>query len=192
MNPPELTTPRLILKSITPAVIHELFNTKTEEEIKQFFGCHDTHYEHLRQVHLQGVEMYRLSHHHFLIIEKETNVPMGECGFHTWNTKHRRAELFYLLYKDEYKQKGFVKEALGPVLAFGFTQMGLHRVAAFITDENMPSKKLLLRYGFTKEGTMREDYNVEGVNEDSDCYSLLKWEWEKNNQFELSSAEEKQ
>lgn len=30
----------------------------------------------------------------------------------------------------------------------------------------------------TKEGTMREDYGVNGKNEDADCYSLLKWEWE--------------
>jgi ribosomal-protein-alanine N-acetyltransferase len=26
---------------------------------------------------------------------------------------------------------------------------------------------------------MREDYVVDGKNEDSECYSLLKWEWER-------------
>lgn len=71
-------------------------------------------------------------------------------------------------------------EALETVLKFGFTELNLHRVEALIADENEPSKRLLLRYGFLKEGTMREDYVVNGVNEDSDCYALLKWEWEKN------------
>jgi ribosomal-protein-alanine N-acetyltransferase len=34
----EIHSPRLILKSITPAIIHELFETKTEAEIMLYFG----------------------------------------------------------------------------------------------------------------------------------------------------------
>jgi ribosomal-protein-alanine N-acetyltransferase len=63
------------------------------------------------------------------------------------------------------------------VLDVGFIELNLHRIEALVAADNTPSVKLLLRYGFTKEGTMREDYVVEGKNEDSDCYSLLKWEW---------------
>ena len=73
-------------------------------------------------------------------------------------------------------------EALKATLEFGFTQLNLHRIEALVADWNIPSVKLLQRYGFTKEGIMREDYCVNGKNEDSDCYSLLKWEWEKQNQ----------
>jgi ribosomal-protein-alanine N-acetyltransferase len=37
MNQIELHTERLILKSITPAIIHELFETKSKEEIINYF-----------------------------------------------------------------------------------------------------------------------------------------------------------
>ncbi len=60
-----------------------------------------------------------------------------------------------------------------------FTELALHRIEALVAYWNTPSLKLLARYGFKKEGTMREDYVVDGVSENSDCYSLLKWEWEK-------------
>ena len=37
-NQIEITTERLILKSLTPAIIHEIFNTKSDEEINSYFG----------------------------------------------------------------------------------------------------------------------------------------------------------
>ncbi|MFM2224947.1 MAG: hypothetical protein RJA07_1149 [Bacteroidota bacterium] len=114
------------------------------------------------------------------MIDKQTNLPIGECGFHTWNKKHSRADAFYLLRHDVDKQKGLMSEALPVVLKYGFEEMKLHRIAAMIADWNTASKKLLLKNNFKKEGTLREDYFFDGKNEDSDCYSLLKWEWKAN------------
>ena len=179
MNIVELTTSRLILKSITPAFINTQFTSKTAAEIKSFFGFDHAGYEHAKEMHLKGMETHRISLHYFLLIEKEKHTPIGECGFHTWNRTHRRAELFYSMRSDEYKRQGLMKEALKAVLEFGFTGLGLQRIEALVADYNIPSVKLLQRYGFTNEGTMREDYCVDGINEDSDCYSLLKWEWGK-------------
>jgi ribosomal-protein-alanine N-acetyltransferase len=173
----EITTARLFLRSITPSVISELFETKSKEEIKQFFGVDDTGFEHYNQMHKEGVECFRHSMFAFLLIDKQTGLPIGECGFHSWNKTHRRAEIFYLIRNDREKKKGLMTEALAAVLEYGFNELGLHRVQALIDPDNTPSLKLLLRNGFIKEGTLREDYVVNGVNEDSDCYSLLKSEW---------------
>lgn len=177
-NKIEIFTHRLILKSITPALIHELYNTKTKDEIIHFFGFDEEGYDRLKNMHEKGMETDRLSMYFFLLIDKTNNLPIGECGFHTWNVIHKRAEIFYSMRKDAYKQKGFMTEALQAVLDFGFNELGLHRIQALVADYNTPSIKLLLHYGFTKEGTMREDYVEKGIHEDSDCYSLLKREWE--------------
>lgn len=174
-----ITTPRLTLKSITPAIIHELFNTKTKEEIKAYFGFDDSGYEHYKDMHEKGMETHRISIFVFLLIDKESGLPIGECGYHTWAASHRRAEVFYNMRDENSKRKGLMTEALEAVLKYGFTELDLHRIEALIADENEPSKRLLLRYGFNFEGTMREDYVVNGINEDSECYSLLKWEWEE-------------
>ena len=169
-----ILTDRLILKSITPSDIHELYNSRSKEEIIRFFGTDEAGYEHYLAMHEKGMECYNISLFFFLLIDKITGTPIGECGFHTLNEKQRRTELFYSLRNDEYKQKGLMTEALAPVLAFGFNELGLHRIEALVADWNTASVKLLKKYGFTKEGTMREDYCVNGKNEDSDCYSLLK------------------
>lgn len=173
----QITTSRLILKAITPAVINNLFTTKTKDDIIAFFGIDEQGYLHYKNMHEQGMETHRLSLFFFLLIDKETNQPIGECGFHTWNKTHARAELFYSLKNDSHKQKGFMTEALPYVLDFGFSTLNLHRIEALVAHWNVPSVKLLQRHSFIKEGTMREDYVVNGINEDSDCYSLLKHEW---------------
>jgi [ribosomal protein S5]-alanine N-acetyltransferase len=181
INQITIPTQRLLLKSITPAIINELFNTKTKEEIMDYFGVDEAGFQHYKDIHEKGVETHRLSVFVFLLIDKESNLPIGECGFHTWNATHSRAEVFYVLRNEAFKQKGLMKEALKDVLEYGFTELNLHRIQALIAAENQPSLKLLQRFGFTKEGTMREDYVVNGKNEDSDCYSLLKWEWKNKN-----------
>jgi ribosomal-protein-alanine N-acetyltransferase len=180
-NQIEIITERLILKSITPAIIHELFTTKTKEKIIDYFGVDEAGFEHYKDIHEKGVETHRLSIFVFLLMDKETNLPIGECGFHTWNATHRRAEVFYVMRNEGFKQKGLMKEALKNVLQYGFTELKLHRIQALIAAQNQPSLKLLQHYGFIKEGTMREDYFVDGKNEDSECYSLLKWEWVARN-----------
>lgn len=180
MNHILLETERLLLKSITPAIINELFQTQTKEEIKAYLGLDDAGYDHYKDIHEKGVETHRLSIFVFLLVDKETNVPIGECGFHTWNATHRRAEVFYNMRNEAFKEKGLMREALKSVLEYGFTELNLHRIQALIAAENQPSLKLLQRYGFSFEGTMREDYVVNGKNEDSECYSLLKWEWENS------------
>lgn len=176
----EITTERLILRSITPQLIHHLFENKTKDVIMSYFGYDESGFERLKGMHEKGMETDRISLFFFLLIRKDTMLPIGECGFHSWNTFHRRAELFYWLHNDSVKQKGYMKEALAKVLDHGFNELEIHRIEALIAKWNTPSYKLLQHYGFTFEGTMREDYNVEGKNENSECYSLLRWEWNES------------
>ena len=179
-NQIEIFTERLLLRSLTPSIIHHLFNTQTKEEIMTYLGLDESGFEHYKAMHEKGMETNRLSLFIFQLIDKETNIPIGECGFHTWNRTHNRTELFYHINQPNFKEKGLMSEALKRVIEFGFTESNLHRIEALLDANNTPSLKLLQKNNFTKEGTMREDYVVNGVNSDSECYSLLKWEWKNS------------
>ena len=173
----EIITERLVLKSITPGIIKMLFEEKTKAEIIAYFEADEAGYDRLKNMYENGIETYNISLFYFLVCDKKSNKVIGECGFHSWNKTHKRAEIFYNLKSDTDKRKGIMTEAVTKVLDFGYHELGLHRIEALIADENIASKKLLERFHFTKEGTMREDYVVDGKNEDSECYSLLKWEY---------------
>lgn len=168
-----LTTERLTMKVVTPTMIHEAFRTMSKEEIMTEFYLDEKGFEHYQLLHEKGMETFRISQIMFIIILTATNEAIGDAGYHTWNPFHARAEIFYSMRSDEHKQKGYMKEALSEIIPFGFNDMKLHRIQALISDYNTPSKKLLLHYNFQFEGTIREDYIIDGVSENSDCYSLL-------------------
>ncbi len=174
----ELNTPRLLLKSITPAIIHELFQNKSKEELMAFFNMDVAGYERLKEMNEAGMESFRVALFYFLLIDKTNGKVIGECGFHSWNKAHHRAELYYHLKNDSDKRKGFMSEAVKEVLNYAYNELKLHRVQALVARENIASIKLLERFKFKKEGVLREDYLVDGKMEDSVCYSLLKHEWE--------------
>lgn len=177
-----LQTQRLFLKKITPQFVHEQFETKTAAAIQSYFNLDDAGFELLQAMHEKGMETNRISMLYFLLIEKESGIAIGDCGYHTWNAAHRRAEVFYSLRNDQFKRKGFLSEVLPLVIKYGFEKMKLHRIAGLVSRSNEPSLRLLQKQGFRFEGTLREDFVVNNVSEDSECYSLLLHEWQAANE----------
>jgi ribosomal-protein-alanine N-acetyltransferase len=179
----DLETERLLLKCITPSSLKQLFTSKTKPQFMEYLGVDENAYNVYVSMHEKGCETYRLSVYFFVLVDKTTQAPIGECGFHTWNSRHHWAEVFYKIHQECNKRKGYITEALTAVLKFGYSQLKLYRIQALIASDNEPSLKLARRFGFQREGTIRGDWFVEetGTYEDSDCYSLLKPEWEKLN-----------
>ena len=79
---------------------------------------------------------------------------IGICGVNTWSSVHRHAELAYELAPD-YWGRGYMRAAVLALLRWGFSDLNLNRVHAFVMTTNARSIQLLKRCGFTREGTLR-------------------------------------
>ncbi len=75
---------------------------------------------------------------------------IGICGFNTWSSVHRHAELAYELAPD-YWGRGYMRAAVLALLRWGFSDLSLNRVHAFVMTTNARSIQLLKRCGFTRE-----------------------------------------
>lgn len=179
MNWTALHTDRLEILIVTPEIIHQVFNESSKEDQMRFFGVKEEALNHYREMHEAGMETHRISLRLFLL--KLNGEVIGECGFHSWNIRHRRAELFYLLRNEEHKRQGLITEALYPIIDYGFNVMKLKRIAALTADWNHASLAVIRKFGFTFEGTMRQDYLVDDAFEDSMAFSLLAQEWKATN-----------
>ncbi|AWH85465.1 N-acetyltransferase [Flavobacterium album] len=176
----ELHTDRLILRKLTPEAYDYIFSTMDDAEIMELFGLSiEEQLEKEKNKYINGMTTFSITFANFLLIDRETGKTIGGCGYHTWVPLHRRAEIGYDLKHEEYKRKGLMTEAVAAVLDYGFKRMGLHRVEAIAADYNEPSIRIINKFGFTFEGTLRGHYNVEGVMEDSVMYSLLEHEYKK-------------
>ena len=98
---------------------------------------------------------------------------IGECCLWNFGQGHRCAEIGYELRSAHWGQ-GFMAEALSAVIAYGFDNMGLHRIEACPLASNTASQGLLLRLGFRREGTLKERVPFRGRFEDQLYYGLLR------------------
>ena len=175
-----IETNRLLLRKITPEVHQYVHSNFSADEIKSFFAITtEKAYEREMRMAAGGLTTYNKSFVWFHLLDKKTNRHIGWCGYHLWNTDHARAEIGYGLYDDNYKEKGLMTEALQTVLTFGFDEMKLNRIEALTATYNIPSIKLLEKFGFKKEGVLRGHYLVDGVYEDSVMFGLLEAEYQQ-------------
>ncbi|MNN55473.1 Ribosomal-protein-serine acetyltransferase [compost metagenome] len=76
--------------------------------------------------------------------------------------------------------KGIATEAVGLLLKFLILDVGINRIQAEVMPLNEVSKKVLLKNGFIKEGTLRQAslWSGKGIV-DLEMYSILKEDYVK-------------
>jgi ribosomal-protein-alanine N-acetyltransferase len=69
--------------------------------------------------------------------------------------------------------RGMASLAVALVCDYAFSEVGLHRVQADIRPENGPSRRLVERLGFSREGLLRRYLDIDGAWRDHLAYALL-------------------
>lgn len=72
---------------------------------------------------------------------------------------------------------GFATEAARAIVAFGFRELGLHRISAERRAENAASAHVLEKLGLTREGHLRENEYFKGRWRDTWLYGILEEDW---------------
>jgi RimJ/RimL family protein N-acetyltransferase len=90
--------------------------------------------------------------------------------------EHRHAEIGYWI-GVPYWNRGFATESAAAVLAYGFGELGLHRIVGRYFARNPGSGKVLQKLGMRHEGTLREHVRRWDRFEDLACCAILEDEW---------------
>jgi ribosomal-protein-alanine N-acetyltransferase len=171
---PMLETPRLNLILFDQEAYDAIFSTYKKEEIMRIFGHqNDEEYELECSRYKGGFSSYNLTIQFFQLVSKETHEVLGWAGYHSWAKQHHRAELFYSIKQDEFKRKGYMSEALEPILAYGKNEMDLYRIEAFVATDNVPSNRLMQKFGFQKEALLKHRYQFGDEVDFDNMYSLF-------------------
>lgn len=108
----------------------------------------------------------------FAIREGETGRFLGGIGLHL-EARHRRAEAGYWIGKP-YRGQGYVTEALGRLLRFGFEELDVHRIQATHWVGNPASGRVMLKNGMELEGELKDYYFRDGKARSVFLYRILR------------------
>lgn len=109
---------------------------------------------------------------------KKNDSLIGELKLRNIRWFNRKAELSIILKKDEQK-KGIGTEIVEKIIEYAFVKMNFHRLEAEVIETNITSIKLIEKFGFRKEGVLREAKYQNGKFIDIYRYGLLKTEYNK-------------
>lgn len=104
---------------------------------------------------------------------------IGTIGIHELDMYHRHTSMGYWLDKD-HVGNGIITRCCRVLLDHLFGTMELNRVQINTNVENVRSRAIPERLGFTQEGVLRKIELVEGEFRDWVVYGLLKDEWRAN------------
>jgi RimJ/RimL family protein N-acetyltransferase len=110
---------------------------------------------------------------------RDTDEFVGLIALVMGKPAYKTAEVWFKLHVQHWG-KGYTTEALKNLLAFGFTELGLHRVEAGCAVENIASARVLEKAGMTREGMKRKKLPIRGEWKDNYFYGMLQEEWEDN------------
>lgn len=92
-----------------------------------------------------------------------------------------KAELAYWLHAD-HRRKGLMSEALRTIISYSISELGLHRIQAYVRTDNLPSRQLLNSLHFQQEGLLRK-YQLRADGwADMYVFSLLADDWQQRMQ----------
>ncbi len=165
----------VVLREKQESDIPDFFRYYSDPEVSKFILCEipQTIEEATRELRYWRGVFYQNDGIYFAIADKRTNQMIGSIGLTSHNTYQSRIELSYDL-ACEYWLRGITTRAIDVVVKYAFETLRVNRIEASVSCSNIPSKNLLLKSGFTLEGTLRQHRYHRGGYVDVYFFSLLR------------------
>ncbi len=176
---PVLETDHYILRGMTEKDAREMFQFMGDRQTMKFIKPDpvQNQQEMLQEIE-DRLEKYGMRKEIPWVIEtKAAGELIGTFSLHKLHLFHRKAEMGAVI-REDFQRKGVMSEIIGEILEFGFGPLKLNRIVGDIFAHNEGSERLLAKFGFRKEGVLRQtDFDGERYH-DTVVFSLLKAEYE--------------
>ncbi|NUY82291.1 GNAT family N-acetyltransferase [Flavobacterium sp. MAH-1] len=171
---PILETERLILRRLRDSDVKEVFELRSDPETMKYIPrpLAKNHEDALNHIAIINKAIDKNEGINWAVTMKGDDTLIGIMGFYRTKFEHYRSEIGYMIHPT-HNGKGFVSEALRRLVAYGFSDMGLHSIEAVIDPDNIGSERVLQKNGFVKEAHFRESEFYEGKFLDAVYYSIL-------------------
>ena len=110
----------------------------------------------------------------FIIVDMQTNNPIGMVGLYDLHFTARKAEFRILIGDPDSRGKGIGTEVTTLIVKYGFERLNLHRIFLGVTDENKAAAKTYKKCGFKEEGTLQDDIYRNGRYYDTIRMALVR------------------
>lgn len=174
-NPfPILETENLILRRPRMSDVDELFKYRSDKNLMRYIPHRlaTRKEEVIETIEFIDNRIATNEGINWAITKKGDDTIIGMVGYVHINNAHYRAEIGYMMHTP-YHGTGIIDEAFKRAIKYGFEDMHLHSIEAIVNCDNIPSKKVLERNGFTKDAYFKDYLHHAGTFFDANVYSMV-------------------
>lgn len=175
---PVLTTPRLILRETELRDVEPVFAFESDPVAMRYWSRPP-----MKEVSEARASVERAltffpdrTGLRWAIVRASDDRWIGHASLFNFHQQSCRADIGYGLVRELWGQ-GLMREALIAVVDYAFGPLGLRRLEADIDPRNEASLRALERIGFTREGLLRERWQVGEEISNTAFLGLLAREW---------------
>jgi RimJ/RimL family protein N-acetyltransferase len=109
------------------------------------------------------------------MFDKETNQFIGATGYHHYDWEVPSIETGYWI-RNSCAGKGFMTEAVNAITQYAFKQLGVKRITITCDIDNLRSKKIPERLGFSLEATLKGNRRKPSTNKITDTIIYTRYD----------------
>ncbi len=160
--PEKIETERLYLRVCRPGdgkIVYDAIQASIEKLKKWLPFANKTQTEDETEINIRKSHAQFLTREdiRILIFRKEDDVLIGSTGLHRIDWDVRRFEIGYWC-DSRYQKKGYMIEAVERLVEFTFADLQANRVEIRCETENLSSRRIPEKLGFTLEGVLKKNY----------------------------------
>lgn len=180
---PRLDTPRLIMRPLSIDDADDVFDYARRPEVPRFmpWAPHRTRDDAVRFLKDQIDLAAQGKPNPWGFVHKDEGRLIGAGGFNNWRYQDRVGEVGYALSPDFWGQ-GLMTEAVSEMVRLGFEELGMQRIQARATPDNVASWRVMEKVGMVREGLLRADTYIDGEPEDHFVYAIVLEDYPKRRQ----------
>lgn len=176
---PRLETPRLVLRKATQDDVQDIFLYASDLQVTRYlrWGPHPN-MDSTRSYVDEVLRQYdRGEDGPWFIEHKDTRTVIGHIHLMEIESRHRKAQVGFVLSQDHWN-KGMMTEALGKVLEYSFTYLGMNRIEGWCILQNRAGARVMEKNGMPKEGSLRDYLFQKDRFWDFSVYAMLRRDFE--------------
>ena len=171
-GPPELRTPRLLLRPFRMADIDDVFAFASDPEWGRYLEVPHPYVRRDAEEFMARAILSSAEEKQRWAIDHDGRA----SGFLNLTVASGSAEVAYGIARTLWGQ-GLVPEAVGAAIAYGFESLGLERIGAHAAVDNRASWRVVEKLGMKREGFLRRHRQLRGEYIDDVIYAILRDEW---------------
>lgn len=99
-------------------------------------------------------DIYQIKQLRMMIVEKESNQPVGTLDLYEFDALNSRAGIGVLI-DETFRKKGYAAQAVKAIEMYAFNHLNLHQIYAYVPETNKASMALFTKANFQRTAVLK-------------------------------------